>query len=315
MQDTDTVIAIDVGGTKILIGELTPTGKILATQRYPSLITTQSAVEALIEDDLRDFLANHNLQGKPRAIGLGIVGRVDADRGVWEEIDPDRVEPVTLAGDISAAFNLPCVIHNDVTSATIAEQTLGVGKKYKDFVYLNVGTGIAAGIVSDNKLITGYDHDAGEVGHMVVDMHSKVLCSCGRYGCVEALASGLGMSKRANSLLKAYPTSDIRPDSDGRISAESLFTGYDHGDELSRLVVSEAAHALAELIMNLTKTLNPQAFVLGGGVMTKGWMLRELERDLVPETMRFITGGVELTDLDPSTIALEGAAVAASRLY
>lgn len=314
MQKTNTVIAVDVGGTKILIGEVDQSGNVLQSRKFPSSITNQVEVEKQIINDLGTFMNEVTFIGEPQAIGVGIVGRVDVKSGIWDEIAPGNAQPQLIAADIAAKFGLPCAIGNDVYSATLAELNLGIGQRYRDFIYLNIGTGIAAGIVADGKIIVGHDHDAGEVGHMVVDMDSTVKCVCGRYGCAEVLGSGLGMSNRALSLLSEYPNSSLQKAvHTDRIAADALYNAYDQGDKLARIVVNDAIAANANLIMNLVKAFNPAAIVLGGGATADGWLLNHIEQELNAEAMRFVSGGVTLTQLDPATIALKGAALNASR--
>ena len=99
----------------------------------------------------------------------------------------------------------PCSIDNDVRCALRAERTFGEGRGLSDFIYLNIGTGIAAALVTGGSVVKGHSFKAGEVGHVAVDIFGKTRCSCGRLGCAEAIASGSGMDSRARALQPDYP--------------------------------------------------------------------------------------------------------------
>ncbi|KRN28600.1 hypothetical protein IV38_GL000799 [Lactobacillus selangorensis] len=309
-MNAQTVLGVDLGGTKLLIGEVTANGQVVAQQKMPSDITNQRIATQLILDAIAAYLQQRQNDNQIVAIAVDVVDRVNNATGVWEDIVPGvNQEPIPLAQLVTERFHLPCFVGNDVMAGTVAENKLGIGRVEKNFVYIAIGTGLAGRLVIDGKLLNGEDYNAGEFGHMVVDQNSTVQCVCGRYGCVEPLASGLGMSNRAHDLYPQYQAETkllITPDE--RIGADVLFNGYDAGDPLARAVVTQALQALSNLIMNLTQIANPKAFRLGG-VTTGGWLVDHLQPYLQPTTMRFVTGGVKNTTLNPNTVALQGCAL------
>ncbi|MGX7417272.1 ROK family protein [Carnobacterium gallinarum] len=308
-----TILSIDLGGTKILIGEVNELGEVLASKRYPSDVSSQINAVLKIKAALNDYQESIGFIGNPIGIGIGVVGRVDREHGLWIEINPSVSQPVYLVKEIEDEFKLPCFIANDVYCATLAEITLGNGNLTKNSVYLNIGTGIAACVVVENQIIEGGHFNAGEIGHMVVDMHSEVLCPCGRKGCVEVLASGLGLHNRAMAVMKDYPESIVKKpvEINTRISGETLFQAYDQGDALARAVVGEALVGVANLIMNLVRVSDPEVVVLGGGVVQDGWFLKQLTPYLNEKTLRFVTYGVVLTSLEAKTIGIKGCSILA----
>ena len=307
----ETVIGIDLGGTKILIGELTMSGEVLSYQYYTSVVTSQQDAVCRIQECLHDYLTNGNLKGDVRGIGIGLVGRVDRKHGIWIEIHPELSETIELTDEIEKEFHLPCYLGNDVYCATLSEVVYGIGNKTKDVIYLNIGTGIAARCVINGQILEGKNFDAGEVGHMVVDINSQVECVCGNKGCVETIASGLGLHNRAMELLDQYPNSCISRPTQERISAQELFQGYDDGDELCQVIINRALQAVATTIMNLIRVCDPEAIVLGGGVGSSDWFIKHLIPLLNPKTIRFITKGIQKTSQDAKTIGLKGAALLA----
>lgn len=308
---TQTVLAVDLGGTKILIGEVTPAGEILTSEKYPSTVVDQRSATEKIKAAIKNYLQQHSIQGDLIGIGMCVVGRVDTDRGQWMEIHPGLSDPIFLADEITQTFQLPCWITNDVSGAALAESILGIGQETGNFVYINIGTGIAARVVADHHLIKGGNFNAGEVGHMVVDMRSDDLCTCGRKGCVELFASGLGMHNQTVKFAPDYPNTMLTIEEGKRVTFQELIGAYEANDPLARKVVDQALQAVAALTMNLIRVSDPEAIIFGGGVMNDGWFLNHLVTFLNAKTIRFITKGMRVTTLNPNEVALKGAATLA----
>lgn len=308
---TQTVLAVDLGGTKILIGEVTPAGEILTSEKYPSTVVDQRSATEKIKAAIKNYLHHHSIQGDLIGIGMCVVGRVDTDHGQWMEIHPGLSDPIFLADEITQTFQLPCWITNDVSGAALAESILGIGQETGNFVYINIGTGIAARVVADHQLIKGGNFNAGEVGHMVVDMRSDDLCTCGRKGCVELFASGLGMHNQTVKFAPDYPNTMLTIEEGKRVTFQELIGAYEANDPLARKVVDQALQAVAALTMNLIRVSDPEAIIFGGGVMNDGWFLNHLVTFLNAKTIRFITKGMRVTTLNPNEVALKGAATLA----
>lgn len=299
-------IGADLGGTKLLIGEMDAQGNLLRTKKYPSGRLSQAQALALIQRSLDDFLGERTEGYAPAAIGVGMVGRIDSKRGIWHEISPDRKESVQIGAILSRRYGLPCFVDNDVRSATKAELRFGRGRESRHLIYLNVGTGIAAGFVSDGRLITGGHFNAGEVGHTSSGIDLKVPCECGRWDCVEPVASGLGFDRCARLLAPQYPDTRLDIPAEGRVSAAEVFRLYDT-DPMCRVLTDNAARAIGNLIMNLVRFNDPDTIVLGGGVLADGFLFDKVQAHLNPYTIRYVTGGVVLTALDPGKIGVLGA--------
>lgn len=309
MKVDQTVLAVDLGGTKILISEVQANGELLAPHKYRSDVTSQTTAYAGIVQAIEQFLMQAPDVKRIMAISVSAVGRINNASGEWYELDPERAVDIPLAQQLSDRFKLPVFAANDVYCATLAENMLGVGNVTNDFLYLNVGTGIAGRIVNNGQILNGSHFDAGEIGHMVVDYNSPVRCICGRRGCVEPLASGLGMSNRAQELMAQGQPTELTVDEHGRVPVPALFQGYEHQDLVAQTVVDQALRALAALIMNVVRVSDPAAVILGGGVTTDGWLLHHLQPLLVEQTMRFVTVGIHNSQLDPNLIAIKGAAL------
>lgn len=306
-QLRQTYIGVDLGGTKLLIGEMDRSGNLLRWKRYPSGLLSQQEALELIQRGLDDFLTEKTPGCEISAIGVGMVGRIDSSTGIWYEISPDRKETLEIGGILSRRCGVPCFVDNDVRSATKAELLFGRGRSSRDLIYINIGTGIAAGFVSGGRLITGGHYNAGEVGHTGSGIDLKAPCECGRGDCVEPIASGLGFDRCARILAPQYPDTQLTiPENGGRVSVAEVFRLYDT-DPLCRRLTDNAAQAIANLIMNLVRFNDPDTIVLGGGVVSDGFLYPKILEKLNPQTMRFVTNGIALTTLDPRYIGLLGA--------
>lgn len=296
----------------MLIGEMDNRGNILRYKQYASGYFNQQAALQIIKSSLDDYIRTVGWYDKrPVGMGVGLIGRVDPQEGVWLQIDPSRTHPISLAKELTECYGIPCFIDNDVKSATRAERVWGFGQISQNFVYLNVGTGIAVGIVINGRQIRGSHFNAGEVGHLRVGVNVGVKCPCGRIDCVEAIAAGIGFDNCARLLRDRYETSLHIPDKDERVQVSEVFALSQKGDPLCTVLVDNAAEALANLIMNLVRVADPDTVVLGGGVVADGYMHGKILERLQPITMRFVTNGVVITKLNPGFIGLLGAGAVA----
>lgn len=309
----ETYLGLDFGGTKLLAGVVDQGGNILAQKRYDTGYVNQHSAVGIIKSSLGDFLRGEGAAYTPSAIGIGLIGRVDSDKGLWLQIDSDRSQPIDLAYEISETFGLPCRLSNDVRAATIAEQRWGYGRLSNDFIYINIGTGIAAGTVIDGCITRGNRFNAGEVGHTRVGVRCGVRCCCGLSDCVETIASGKGFDLCARLLRPHYPDSLLSiPEQDNvRVDVRRIYELARQDDPLCRVLVENAAQAIANLIMNLVRVTDPDTVVLGGGIVCDPMMFNNILMRLHRHTMRFVTNGVVLTRLDPARIGLLGAAAVA----
>lgn len=310
----ETYIGMDFGGTKLLVGEVDKTGHIISEKRYTTGFVNQLAAVEIIKSSLNDFLLTVGTgDRKPLAIGIGMIGRVDPGSGQWLQIDPQRSRPVELGTYMRQTFGMPCFLSNDVKAATLAEQCWGHGQESDNFIYINVGTGIAACTVTDGRLTMGSHFNAGEVGHTQVGVHAGVRCSCGRTDCVEAIASGIGFDSCARLLHASYPETKLwlPENAGGRVDVREVMALARHGDRLCRTLVENAAQAIANLIMNLVRVSDPDTVVLGGGIAGDPEMFDMILSRLHEGTMRFVTKGVVLTRLQANYAGLLGAAAVA----
>ncbi|WP_321332361.1 ROK family protein [uncultured Bacteroides sp.] len=307
-----TYLSLDLGGTKLLVGEVNEQGDVLNYKRYQTGYINQESALDIIRESVDNYLSvvGWATNERPVAMGVGLIGRVNNATGVWHQIDIDRTTPLQLAKELSIAYDMPCYADNDVKAATRAERLWGYGQRTKDFIYINIGTGIAAGIVTGGALVRGGHCNAGEVGHTNVGIKLGLQCVCGREDCVELIASGIGFDKSARFLKDMHHTSLFIP-ADERVDVREVYRLSREGDELCTCLVENAAWAISNLIMNLVRVTDPDTVVLGGGIVSSGFLYQKIIEKLNQHTMRFVTNGVVLTKLDPDFIGLIGAAAVA----
>lgn len=301
-MEEKTCIAIDVGGTKMLIAQVRDDGTVLKMKRYPTGRLTQPELVKRMKDGVLDFEASVGWEGgkRPAQMGIGIVGIIDPVHGIWNRIDQEYAEETPLAKIMEDEFRVECHIDNDVKSATIAERMFGAGKGCNDLLYINVGTGLAAGAIAGGRLIRGSGGFAGEIGYMNFNM--------GEGPHIELIASGVGINHRIHSLLQQYPDSALKDLAGGVVSGQTVFELADAGDRLAVRLLDDVVTVTALLISNLTCVLAPERVVLGGGLISSGRLFERIVGSLNQSICAHIMGGITLSALDPAYTGLIGAA-------
>ena len=303
------VIGADVGATKILVGAVTRSGEVVASRRSEVNGATRETTIHSIKTAINEFL--HEWKGlRSLGIGVGLVGQTNPSTGIWlEAMNLPITEPVALGEELSSQHGIPVALDNDVHAATLAEMRWGIGKDSHDFIYLNVGTGIASGLVFNGQLLRGTQNYAGELGHMVVQPDGP-LCPCGRRGCVERIASGGGMLARVHELQVDFPDSILHAQAEA-LMAHSIFAAADVGDPLAVKITSDAIQALSLALTNLVNLLNPEWIVYGGGTLSDGWLMQRVRVQVETQPLlmtRKSLKGILPSRLSPGQVGLLGAA-------
>jgi glucokinase len=248
--------AIDIGGTKIAVGAVDASGRVLAQRKCPTQ-AERGLAEGLerMRAMLRQVVAGAG--GSLEGIGIGCTGRMDAKTGRLSKNDfLPGWEGADLALELSRAFGVSAAIENDANAAALGEWAWGAGAGKHRFLLVTVGTGIGVGLVLDGQLYRGVDGSHPEIGHHVIDP-SGPPCFCGARGCWESLASGAALERWAQS---NHP--------EGRwLSARQLFDLAEGGDSLSQAAVQHTGQYLALGLANLVTLFSPEMIALGGGLL------------------------------------------------
>ncbi len=217
---------------------------------------------------------------------------------------------VDLKAKLEKAFRQEVFVDNDATAQAISVKLFDKGKKYRNFVYLVVGTGIGGGVFINNEVYRGGRGYAGELGHAVILANGPV-CGCGRRGCIESLASGRALARRAaeNSReIRGSPFLSSIPLE--RLSAEDIFSGSRLGDPFCTLLIDETVYYLSVAISNYINEFDPEAIFLGGGLMKNDRsLIRELKESVDRELGKYYRD-VPLIKVADKTVELAPVALA-----
>ena len=280
-------IGIDIGATKIASVLLSQDGDLIDSSQVPTL--AHEGPQAVL-----DRVAGQILQlagQKPGAVvgvGIGSPGKVDSEHGVvydavnlgWKEVRLDE-EITNRTGK-----SLPIWIQKDTNLNALGEYYFGACRECPDFVYLGLGSGLGAGIISNGQLITGADWYAADVGHLSIDPDGP-LCLCGGRGCAELAASGPGLVRVTRQLLARASAKSILADQ-ADFTPSDVLSAAGKGDPLALEALREAGRALGIIMSACTVILNPSRFVIGGGLGVAGFdfilptVYEELKRRTLP---------------------------------
>ena len=264
------VVGVDIGGTKVAAGLVNTEGEILAKNRTPMLTTgAPSNGLAAVSAAIQGLFPDASSQNQIAAIGICAPGPLDPKTGVI--INPPNL-PIwhnyPLAEEMCRVYNVPIRVDNDANAAALAEAKWGAGRGYRNFFYATVGTGIGTGIILDGRIFHGKTGAAGEGGHMGIDRNGP-LCNCGKRGCIETLAAGPAIARRARRKLEKNPNSVLWEMAGGDIetvSGEMVGRAHAANDPVAKEVMRETLDLLAYWLGSIIDLLEPEAIVIGGGV-------------------------------------------------
>lgn len=266
-------IGVDVGGTKVAAGLVNAAGKITHRARVPmdasDALAGLAAVTTAIETVRAASESDPKSKGLVAGIGICAPGPLDPRTGVI--INPPNLpgwRNFPLATEISKATSLPVHVDNDGNAAALAEALWGAGRGYRNVFYATIGTGIGTGIIFDGKIYHGRTGAAAEGGHVTIDYRGP-RCNCGKLGCIEILASGTAIARRAAEKISAGCSSSIleQVGNDlGRVSSEMVGRAYLAGDSLAKDILQETAMFLTVWLGSIVDLLEPHVMIVGGGV-------------------------------------------------
>ncbi len=284
------LIGIDIGGTntKILItdAKLQPLAfRIIDTRLGISLFDFSHDVIAAAESC---FCENGIDNGKVLAVGMGIPGLVDfsANKTIylplhnWNGIDPCKY--------IAEHFGCVSVLDNDANINALGEYCFGKGKKYKNIVFITLGTGLGGAVINDGRLLRGRNNASAEFGHICLEAVGGKPCVCGRRGCFQAYCSGTAMTELAEESCRRNPHSRLAMmvrDNNWAVDNSFVTKAASEGDGAALEVLNEIAFYLGTGVATLQKIFNPDAVFIGGGVSNAGDLLLDRARKTVAEEL------------------------------
>ena len=270
----DLVIGVDIGGTKVAAGLVDPSGQILSHNRNP-MVCSNGAASALasvtkaIETASSQATSAAGTHGLIRGVGICSPGPLDPKTGVV--INPPNLpcwRNFPLAAEVAQIYRVRVKVDNDANAAGLAETLWGAGRGYRNVFYTTIGTGIGTAILTDGRIYHGRTGAAGEGGHMTIDYKGPP-CGCGKPGCIEALAAGPAIARRARAKLQDGGASGLLDLAAGKlesVSSEMVGTAAAAGDEIAKQILRETVELLTIWLGNIIDLLEPDVIIVGGGV-------------------------------------------------
>ncbi|MFD2671001.1 ROK family glucokinase [Marinicrinis sediminis] len=281
-------IGVDLGGTTVKVGICNPAGDLMHKFEGPTGV--EHGTEAIIDNIVKyvkELVAESAYSWEQvEGIGAGIPGFMDMESGVVK-LSPNlgfRDTPVKQM--LEDRLGKQVTINNDANVAALGEAWAGAGKGLKNVVCFTLGTGVGGGIIIDGKIYEGSGM-AGELGHMAIipDLEA-IQCNCGQRGCLETVSSATGIIRMAVDAVKRGDRTSLS--SLEFITAKDVFDAAKQGDDAAIRIVQRASFYLGKAMVLTSVILNPQRYIIGGGVSKAGdflfQALREHYKTMAPPT-------------------------------
>lgn len=279
-SESNFIIGIDLGATYIRGCLVDLNANFVSEIQVPTELDKgfASIVDKVVKV-IRKLQRRKEAGAKIWGIGIGVAGLVNSETGIIESSPDFGWSNIDLRKELDKFLDLPFFYDNSTRLMALGEMKMGIKENQKNFAVINIGYGIASGLVFEGNLLKGFSGFAGEFGHISVDTDSSVQCKCGMYGCLEALASGhriasLGKQALANGnteLLK-----ELCMGNEDLITAELVANAAKKGDKACIKIYDEVAEHLCKGIGTVGNLLNPETVYIGGGISLNGELLFDL---------------------------------------
>lgn len=263
---------VDIGGTTVKIGFFETTGKLVDTWEIPTRTENDGELilpdiaESIKENNEKKSITTDDIEG----IGMGVPGPVKDDGTVlkcvnlgWGVFNVEKALSVICGG-------VKVKAGNDANVAALGEMWQGGGKGYEDVVMITLGTGVGGGIIRGGKIVAGTNGAAGEIGHMPMIDDESECCGCGKKGCLEQYASANGLVNVAEKYIAAHRTVETELDLNAGFTAKDVCDAAKAGDKAGLAAVEESMRLLGKAMASVSCVIDPQVFVVGGGLSKAG---------------------------------------------
>ena len=277
---------IDVGGTTVKLGLFSTAGELL--DKWEITTRTENFGENILSDICEAMEAKLAEKGISlddiEGVGIGLPGPITNDGTVLQCVNLGW-GTFNVEEKLSEMFRgIKVKAGNDANVAALGEAWQGGGKDYDDIVMITLGTGVGGGVIINGKILTGYNGGAGEIGHMHVDDNETDSCNCGRKGCLEQFTSATGVVRLAKRLMNNTDKETKMREFGENITAKDVFDLAKEGDAGANEVVETMGTYLGTAMSHIAVVVNPQAFIIGGGVSKAGQFLIDAIKDKYRET-------------------------------
>ncbi|MBR5799388.1 MAG: ROK family glucokinase [Lachnospiraceae bacterium] len=266
------VFGVDIGGTTVKLGLFDVEGNVLDKWEIPTRTENDGCN---ILPDIAESIQEKMKQIDDDAVigvGVGAPGPVDGDGVIHRAVNLGW-GTFSVKETLEELLHMPVMAGNDANVAALGEMWMGGGRGYKDLVVVTLGTGVGGGIIIGGKVLTGSTGSGGEIGHIHLQDGEPEACGCGNHGCLEQYASATGITRLANRRLAADDkASALR---EGDVTAKAVWDAVKAGDELAIEVAEQFGAYLGKGLSVIAGVMNPEAFVIGGGVSKAGEILMD----------------------------------------
>lgn len=308
-------IGVDLGGTNIAVGLLDDENDIIAQHSVPTNALRDN--DLILEDIANlcmEIIKENNVEeSQISSIGLGSPGTCNISEGIILNAFNLGFENINLKEKLNRYFdNVKVFVGNDADVAAFGECKMGAGKGYNSVVMITLGTGLGGGVIIDGKIINGSYNCGGEMGHMTLNVGGEQ-CTCGRKGCWEAYSSATGLIKMGIKKCKEDKSSKLYKfyEDAGNLNGKIIFDLAKEGDPVSKAVVEEYIMYLSEGVSSIINLLEPEVFIIGGGISGQGDYLLE---PLKVEVYKRVFGGSGNTKLKIATLGNNAGIIGAAML-
>ena len=302
-------IGVDIGGTKIAAAVVTPEGKILSEVRYPTQAAPLNRLIETVAQAITEVKDGFEVGG----VCVAVPGRILASENkVISAPNLHEIEDIRLDEEIGRRTGLMVTVENDANAAAWGEFRFGAGRGLQHMVSITLGTGVGGGIITHGMLLRGAQGAGGELGHVTIDPTGP-RCGCGNYGCLEALASGTAIQRRAREVANERSTSAL-----GRLAIERQVLGEDvtrlaqEEDDASISVLEETGRWLGIGLAGFVNTFNPEVIAVGGGASRAGELILKPARKEVQ--LRASSPSRDLVEIKEATLGPESGVLGAAAL-
>ena len=271
---------VDVGGTTVKLGLFNDKGQVLDKWEIPTV--KDNGGEKVLPDiaaSIKNKMQEKNISVEELVgVGIGAPGAVDADGYMVNGAVNIGWGAFDLAETLKKELDLPVTVKagNDANVAALGEMWRGGGMGFTDIVMVTLGTGVGGGIIIDEKIIAGKHGLGGEIGHIHVRDEEWDHCNCGGVGCVEQIASATGIAREARRRMAGEETPSVLRQYGDAVTAKDVLDAAKAGDELALSVVETVGRYLGVALAGIAMTVDPQMFVIGGGVSKAGQFLIDI---------------------------------------
>lgn len=311
-------VGIDLGGTNIAAGILDENLKIIKKGSVPTINTRHYSeiikdMAMLVIKLLKETGISYD---EVHSIGIGSPGTCDRENGVLLYTNNIEFNEVPMRVEMQKYIPLPVYIENDANCAALGESIAGAAKDVPDSITVTLGTGIGGGIILNNKIYTGFNGMAGEIGHIIL-RHKGEPCTCGRRGCWEAYASATALIRQTRRAAEKHPESLINSLTGGdlsRIDAKTAFDAMRQGDRVGSRVVKQYILYLSEGISDLINIFQPSRVVIGGGISKEGETILVPLREIARKSTYYGEGNIAHTEIVQAELGNDAGIVGAAML-